>query len=242
MSRTIPLYLLALAAFSTSCFAADITTRDGTTYGDAKVTGVDPDGIRVTHSIGVAKLRFEDLPEALQKQYHYDPGKGAAYRQEVEGAQKAVAAPAAAVQQSKARATATPQATAGHGADELLLEAESALRNNDFPTAAELLNTITAQYPNSTQSRTVRDLASVLRDKQSSQNGPVTASEAQRLRSMMDALDNIKASYRTATPEKQRALETIFGRDTFEHPGHGLDSVSSSAVKLRDARDKAVGQ
>ena len=47
---------LLLLVAATSAFAADITTRDGTTYQNAKVTGVDPDGIRVLHSDGVAKV------------------------------------------------------------------------------------------------------------------------------------------------------------------------------------------
>jgi hypothetical protein len=36
------------------------------------------------HSKGVAKLRFEELPDALQKQYRYDAAKAAAYRKTVE--------------------------------------------------------------------------------------------------------------------------------------------------------------
>ena len=95
MTRKLLLLLPLLAtAAAISCFAANITTRDGTIYRNAQVTGVDPDGIRVTHSTGVAKLRFEDLPEALQKQYHYDAAKVAAYRKQVEDAQKAAAAQA----------------------------------------------------------------------------------------------------------------------------------------------------
>jgi hypothetical protein len=84
--------ILLLILTTTSLFAGDITTRNGATYHSATVTGVDPDGIRVTHSTGVAKLRFEDLPEALQKQYHYDPSKVAAYRSQLESARRTAAA------------------------------------------------------------------------------------------------------------------------------------------------------
>jgi hypothetical protein len=98
--RKLPLILLLAA---TSSFAADITTRDGTTYHNAEVTGVDADGIRVMHSKGVAKLRFEELPEPLQKQYHYDAAKVGAYRKQVEDAQKAAAAQAAAARQQRER-------------------------------------------------------------------------------------------------------------------------------------------
>ena len=95
--------LLILLLAATSSFAADITTRDGTTYHNAEVTGVDADGIRVMHSKGVAKLRFEELPEPLQKQYHYDAAKVGAYRKQVEDAQKAAAAQAAAARQQRER-------------------------------------------------------------------------------------------------------------------------------------------
>jgi len=95
--------LLVLLLAATSSFAADITTRDGTTYHNVEVTGVDADGICVMHSNGVAKLRFEELPEPLQKQYHYDAAKVRAYRKQVEDAQKAAAAQAAAARQQRER-------------------------------------------------------------------------------------------------------------------------------------------
>ncbi len=81
-ARVIRKPLLILSAFCTlaavSSFGTEITTRDGTTYHNAKITAVDVDGIHVMHSNGVARLRFEDLPDALQKQYHYDAAKAAA--------------------------------------------------------------------------------------------------------------------------------------------------------------------
>jgi hypothetical protein len=63
-------------------FPSQITTSDGTLYKDAVKLRVDPDGILVRYQpvdggIGLAKLKFRDLPEDLQKQYGYDP-KGAA--------------------------------------------------------------------------------------------------------------------------------------------------------------------
>lgn len=111
--------LLFMSLVAISCFAADITTRDGnTTYRNAQVTGVDPDGIRVTHSTGVAKLRFENLPDALQKHYHYDPAKVAAYRKQVEDAQKAASAKAAAAEQQRQRDAQQAQEVARHRAKE----------------------------------------------------------------------------------------------------------------------------
>ena len=83
--------MLALLAASTA-FPSDITTRDGTTYKHAEVTGVDADGLSITHSTGVTKVPFENLPDALQKQYHYDPAKAAADRKKAEDAAAAMAA------------------------------------------------------------------------------------------------------------------------------------------------------
>src|SRR4030095_9703365 len=95
--------LLILVAAATSALAADITTRDGTTYSNVEIIGVDRDGIRVMHSKGVAKLRFEELPDALQKQYHYDAAKVGAFRKQIEDARKAAAAQAATAQQQRER-------------------------------------------------------------------------------------------------------------------------------------------
>jgi hypothetical protein len=126
------------------------------------------------------------------------------------------------------------------GAATLMRQTELALRNGQFGQGVEFLNRIVSEYPASSQANTVRELRAFLRDKQPTQDGPLTAGEAQRLREVMDALVNIKRGYRTATPEKRRALETIFGAETFRDDDSGLDSVASSGAKLRDARDKAL--
>jgi hypothetical protein len=98
---------------------------------------------------------------------------------------------------------------------ELMASAESALRNGQFDQSADLRNRIVSAYLTSSQARTVREVCLFLRDKQPTQNGPMTVSEAERLRKVMDALANIKKDYRTATPEKRRALETVLGAETF---------------------------
>ena len=118
-------------------------------------------------------------------------------------------------------------------------QAESALRTAQFAQAADLLNRIVSECPTSRQAQTIYNLRAFLREKEKTQSGPLTASEAQRLRSLMDALANIKKGYRTATPEKRHALETVFGAETFRDTDNGLDSVSSSSGKLRDSIDKA---
>ncbi len=115
--------------------------------------------------------------------------------------------------------------------------AESALRGGQFGQSAELLNRIVSEHPTSRQVQTVYDLRSFLRDKQQTESGPLTASDAQRLRSLMDALDNISRGYRTATPEKRRELETIFGAETFQNTDNGLGSLfilCSEASRLEE--------
>ena len=119
MRASCKLFLVLTLVFKPiASFAADITTRDGTTYHNAKVTGVDPDGIRVTHASGVAKLPFEDLPDTLQKQYHYDAAKVAGYRKQVDDAQKAASAKAAAAAQERQREIEATQETARRKAEE----------------------------------------------------------------------------------------------------------------------------
>lgn len=85
---------------ATACFAADLTTLDGKTYQNIKVTRVDPDGIYIMHSAGGGKIKFTELPEDVRKQYGYDPAKAAVF--EKAKAQAAAAAPAVQKQQPPA--------------------------------------------------------------------------------------------------------------------------------------------
>ena len=71
------LSILMLAAMP--ALAETITTITGTTYSDARVTKTTPTAISITHSTGMAKIPFKDLPAATQKKYGYDPAKAAEY-------------------------------------------------------------------------------------------------------------------------------------------------------------------
>jgi hypothetical protein len=75
--------------------------------------------------------------------------------------------------------------------------------------ALDIFNRITEEYPASPQAKTVRQLRSFLRDKEATQDGPFTAVEAQRLRSVMDAVVSIKRNHRTATPKDRAASGRI---------------------------------
>ena len=215
---------ILIVCFASVALADDFKTIDGKEYKNAKVSRVEPDGIVLKSKSGISKVYFTELPKEVQERFHYDPGKAAA-----------------------SSATANPQlqpsstaAIDSQGPADLMSHAESALRRGQFGQSTELLNRIVSEYPASRQAQTVYDLRAFLRDKEQTQSGPLTASDAQRLRSTMDALDNVRRGYRTASPEKRRALETIFGAETFQNTDNGLGSVSRSAAKLLDSRDRAL--
>ena len=91
MTKKLAAVIVALACVN-ACFAVDITTRSGTTYRKCEVVKVEPDGIRISHDGGAAKISFEELPDALQRQYGYDAAKVAAYRKTVADAKAAMEA------------------------------------------------------------------------------------------------------------------------------------------------------
>src|SRR6266566_914261 len=170
--------------FASIAIADDFKAIDGKEYKNVKVKRVEPDGIVLTSKSGISKVYFTELPKEIQERFHYDPGKATA--------------------QANASAPANPQpqpsstaAIDSQGPADLMRQAESALRRGQFAQSAELLNRIVSEYPASRQAQTVYDLRAFLRDKEQTQSGPLTASEAQRLRSLMDALANIKRGYHT---------------------------------------------
>src|SRR4051812_34416926 len=77
------LITLALAA---AVFAADslppneLTTLKGKTYRGVKVTKIEPDGIRIVHDGGLAKVVMEELPESWRERFNFDPAAAEQYR------------------------------------------------------------------------------------------------------------------------------------------------------------------
>jgi len=76
---------------------SDITTREGKTYKDVKVQRAEPDGILCSYraeggGIGVAKVKFAVLPEALQREYGYNAQSAAAFESSQTQAQIALRA------------------------------------------------------------------------------------------------------------------------------------------------------
>lgn len=80
------LHVLALCAVF-PLHAEDLKIGE-TTYKDYSVLKVEPDGIKISHKDGVAKIRLEQLPPDLVKKYNLDPAKAAAFREKKEGEQK----------------------------------------------------------------------------------------------------------------------------------------------------------
>jgi hypothetical protein len=60
---------MAVLLAAGNCFPADITTLDGITYKEAKVTAVEADGVHITHRYGVVKVLFDKLPGEIRRQY-----------------------------------------------------------------------------------------------------------------------------------------------------------------------------
>ena len=76
--RKITIVILATLSAASLALADDFKTNSGKEYKNAIVTQVDPDGIVVRSKAGISKLYFTELPEDVQKQYHYNPANAAA--------------------------------------------------------------------------------------------------------------------------------------------------------------------
>jgi hypothetical protein len=86
--------LLITMLFAGAALAADptlpreITTIKGKTYTGVVFRGAEPDGIKIMHDGGAAKIPMEDLPEALRAQFNFDAKKAERFRKEQATAQK----------------------------------------------------------------------------------------------------------------------------------------------------------
>ncbi len=85
------LVLVVLCFITPAAQALDITTTDGVTYKQCSITRVEPDALRILHGDGAARIPYEKLPVAIQKQY-FDSAKVMAYRQQAEAARQSAAA------------------------------------------------------------------------------------------------------------------------------------------------------
>jgi hypothetical protein len=70
----------------------DLLLEDGTTLKNVVVLKVEPDGLRLEHKNGVSKVKFEDLPEMVQKKFTFDRQKAEDFRLAQETARETKAA------------------------------------------------------------------------------------------------------------------------------------------------------
>jgi len=95
----------ALSSFDT------LTTKSGRTFQAVAVTKQEPDGLRITHAEGTAKIFFTDLPDDILVFYNYDPYAAEAHQSETRTKlQKANAAREAAALNEKVAALLKTQA------------------------------------------------------------------------------------------------------------------------------------
>lgn len=133
--------MLLLCLVTRVALALDIITTDGKFYKSCSVTQVEPDALRIMHSDGAARIPYEKLPSALQKQY-FDPDKVAAYREQVAAAKKAAdeAAAAKAEEERRQRAIAAAQAE-----EQRQLEQDARQREIQAQQQKEEADKVTAQ-------------------------------------------------------------------------------------------------
>ncbi|MEO6738841.1 MAG: hypothetical protein ABIP20_01220 [Chthoniobacteraceae bacterium] len=89
MKATLLIFSIVLI-FITTGSALDVVTADGTLK-DVKVTKVEAEAVRVTHSEGTALIDFDLLPPVMQAEYGWTPEKSAARKAAKEAEAKRIA-------------------------------------------------------------------------------------------------------------------------------------------------------
>ena len=93
-----------------------LKTERGKSYRGCKVRKVDPDGLTVSHSQGIAKIAFTELSEAVQKRHGYDKEKSEAFiKKHTEVVKKVV--PARGAPRRADMALYLPSGAVNYGAD-----------------------------------------------------------------------------------------------------------------------------
>jgi uncharacterized membrane-anchored protein YhcB (DUF1043 family) len=129
--------------------------------------------------------------------------------------------------------------TGSVGAKEIEEMAIGALLLDRFDDSAKLMNSLRQDFPKSHQAQTARSIKRLLHPKGGAE-GPYTADDARELRSVIDAMKRIRASYPYQSPEKQRAVEAILGRDLLSSARADGDAALDSLKHLKAATDAAL--
>lgn len=82
--KTIPALLLfsvlTLPAWAAPVALGTVKLLDGRQFEDVKVMKVEPDGLRIEHRAGVGKVKLEDLPDAVARQFSLNESTASEYR------------------------------------------------------------------------------------------------------------------------------------------------------------------
>lgn len=82
--------LCFFAFFAVSALANDLTLIDGTVYKNFVVTKQEPDGVKITHDAGIAKVLFEKMVESDRSKFIYDAAKAAEHTKQQSASQQAL--------------------------------------------------------------------------------------------------------------------------------------------------------
>ena len=77
------LLLISVVFFCFAVSAGNLTLPDKRVLENAYVMSERPDGLEIGHKNGVMFVSFTDLPESVQKKYHYNPDAAAKYAAQV---------------------------------------------------------------------------------------------------------------------------------------------------------------
>jgi thiol-disulfide isomerase/thioredoxin len=83
------IFTFLIFCLSSVALADDFRTIDGKEYKNVTVRRVEPDGIVLVTRSGIWKIYFNELPEEVQKRFHYDAAKATAYSNQQAATQEA---------------------------------------------------------------------------------------------------------------------------------------------------------
>ena len=79
---------IAIIIFVSTVLGEDIETLNHDVYKNTTITRVEPDGVVITHSAGIVKIPFSELPPEYAQRFSYDKSKGEKFTSEQAEAQR----------------------------------------------------------------------------------------------------------------------------------------------------------
>jgi Flp pilus assembly protein TadD len=148
---------------------------------------------------------------------------------------------------SKQAQTPSVIPTTAKGPASSLVLAEQLIRERRSADAAEVLNRLLRDFPNSHEAEVVKGLVLVHREEANATpyTGVVescTAEELDKLKEQLDSMETIARNYPRASKEKREAADHIFGAKAFSRPSLSLEDVLNCLTALKASRDKALGR